>query len=67
MEEYDGLKSEVPEADLMILFSCKGRHAALGPLIEDEIIIGTNHPARTRQMQHEKGSQDFYKNYLGSS
>jgi len=37
VEEYNYLKAEVPEADLMILFSCKGRHAALGPLIEDEI------------------------------
>lgn len=37
VEEYDNLKTDVPDADLMILFSCKGRHAALGPLIEDEI------------------------------
>jgi hypothetical protein len=37
VEEYDDLKSDLPEADLMILFSCKGRHAALGPMIEDEI------------------------------
>ncbi len=25
------------DADALILFSCKGRHAALGPLIEDEV------------------------------
>ncbi len=37
LEEFEGLRDEIPEADLMLLFSCKGRHAALGPLIEDEI------------------------------
>ncbi len=37
VEEYNDLQKEIPEADLMILFSCKGRHAALGMLIEDEI------------------------------
>lgn len=37
IEEYSVLQEEKPDADLMILFSCIGRHAALGPLIEDEI------------------------------
>lgn len=37
LEEFGDLKKDVPDADLMLLFSCKGRHAALGPLIEDEI------------------------------
>lgn len=34
---YQNLKDEVPDADALILFSCKGRHGAFGPLIEDEI------------------------------
>ena len=38
IQEFGHLQYESPEADLMVLFSCKGRHAALGPLIEDEII-----------------------------
>lgn len=37
IEEFQGLKNDAPEADALILFSCKGRHGALGPLIEDEI------------------------------
>lgn len=37
IEEFQGLKNKTPEADALILFSCKGRHGALGPLIEDEI------------------------------
>jgi hypothetical protein len=37
VEEYSVLQKEKPEADLMILFSCVGRHAALGPMIEDEV------------------------------
>jgi hypothetical protein len=35
--EFGSLKKDFPEADALILFSCKGRHAALGPLIEDEV------------------------------
>ena len=35
--EFNQLKEEAQEADALVLFSCKGRHAALGPLIEDEI------------------------------
>ena len=38
IQEFGHLQHESPETDLMVLFSCKGRHAALGPLIEDEII-----------------------------
>mgnify|MGYP000002896258 FL=1 len=37
IEEYSLLQKENPKVDLMILFSCVGRHAALGPMIEDEI------------------------------
>lgn len=37
IEEFDEWRQEVEKADALILFSCKGRHAALGPLIEDEI------------------------------
>lgn len=33
----------VQEADALILFSCKGRHAALGPMIEDEVKGIYNH------------------------
>ena len=35
--EFQSFKNEIPEADALILFSCKGRHAALGPFMEDEI------------------------------
>jgi hypothetical protein len=38
IEEFGALQTKVPETELALLFSCKGRHAALGPLIEDEII-----------------------------
>lgn len=38
IQEFGHLQYQAPEADLMVLFSCKGRHAALGPLIEDEIV-----------------------------
>lgn len=37
VEEFGRFSAVHPEADALILFSCKGRHAALGPLIEDEI------------------------------
>lgn len=37
IQEFQDLKNKTPEADALILFSCKGRHGALGPLIEDEI------------------------------
>lgn len=34
---FQDLKTKMTDADALILFSCKGRHAALGPMIEDEI------------------------------
>lgn len=37
VNEFGTLKNDFPEADALILFSCKGRHAALGPLIEEEV------------------------------
>ena len=37
IKEFEDLKNRAPKADALILFSCKGRHAALGPLIEQEI------------------------------
>lgn len=37
IEGFQTLKDKAPEADALILFSCKGRHGAFGPLIEDEI------------------------------
>ncbi|MEZ4688332.1 MAG: FIST N-terminal domain-containing protein [Bacteroidia bacterium] len=36
-EETQYLKRAIPDADILILFSCKARHIALGPLIYDEI------------------------------
>ncbi|MEO1628214.1 MAG: FIST N-terminal domain-containing protein, partial [Bacteroidota bacterium] len=30
-------KQDAVESDALILFSCKGRHAALGPMMEDEV------------------------------
>lgn len=37
IEEFGKLKKETPEADGIILFSCKGRHGAFGPLLEKEV------------------------------
>ena len=37
IEEFGGLEDSIKDIDMSILFSCKGRHAALGPMIEDEI------------------------------
>jgi hypothetical protein len=37
VSEFEAWKKQAEEADALILFSCKGRHAALGPLIEDEV------------------------------
>ena len=31
------LKQQIPEADALIMFSCKARHQALGPLVEEEV------------------------------
>ncbi len=35
--EIKEFKTEVPETDAMIMFSCKGRKVAFGPMMEDEI------------------------------
>lgn len=35
--EFGDWRPQAAEADALVLFSCKGRHAALGPLIEDEV------------------------------
>lgn len=35
-ERVSALKSAIPEADAMIMFSCKARHLALGPMTGDE-------------------------------
>lgn len=37
IHEFGTLKNQVEEADGIILFSCKGRHGAFGPLLEKEI------------------------------
>jgi hypothetical protein len=43
--EFGDWKQYAEDADALVLFSCKGRHAALGPMIEDEV----------------KGIYDFWK------
>lgn len=35
--EFANFHDSFPEADALLLFSCKGRHSALGPFIADEI------------------------------
>jgi hypothetical protein len=35
--EFEGFKDVIEKPDALLLFSCKGRHAALGPFLEDEI------------------------------
>jgi hypothetical protein len=37
LAEVRAFQHRVPDADALILFSCKGRHMALGPLAEDEV------------------------------
>lgn len=37
VEEFGQLKQTTQEADAAILFSCKGRHGAFGPVLEEEI------------------------------
>ena len=37
IEEFKELKDKTPEADAIILYSCKGRHGAFGPSLEDEV------------------------------
>jgi len=36
-QEFSKLKEHVPEADAILVFSCKARHQAMGPLVEEEI------------------------------
>lgn len=43
ISEFKELNISVPEADALVLFSCIGRHAAFGPLLEDEIKGIYNH------------------------
>ena len=35
--EFQDFKTNEVEADALILISCKGRHAAFGPMLEDEV------------------------------
>jgi hypothetical protein len=37
LDEFRAFHRRAPAADALILFSCKGRHMALGPLAEDEV------------------------------
>ena len=37
ISEFSLLQKDFPEADALILFSCKGRHGAFGPMLEDEV------------------------------
>ncbi|KAA3638419.1 MAG: hypothetical protein DWQ02_05165 [Bacteroidetes bacterium] len=37
INEFGSFKNKIEEADGIILFSCKGRHGAFGPLLEKEI------------------------------
>jgi hypothetical protein len=36
--EFEGFKDVINSPDALLLFSCKGRHAALGPFLEDEVM-----------------------------
>ncbi len=37
IDEFRALNQLIPQADALILFSCMGRYAAFGPLLDDEI------------------------------
>lgn len=37
ISEFGDFKIQSDKADALILYSCKGRHTALGPMIEDEV------------------------------
>jgi hypothetical protein len=37
IEQMSEFKRQIPKSDAMVLFSCKGRQLALGPMIEDEV------------------------------
>lgn len=43
INEFKTLNEAIPEADALILFSCVGRHAAFGPLLENEVEGIYNH------------------------
>jgi hypothetical protein len=37
IEQMSEFNQQIPRSDAIVLFSCKGRHLALGPMVEDEI------------------------------
>ena len=37
IEQMSEFNRQIPRSDAIVLFSCKGRHLALGPMVEDEI------------------------------
>jgi hypothetical protein len=37
IEKMSEFNRQAPEADAIVLFSCKGRHLALGPMVEEEV------------------------------
>ncbi|MGD9321778.1 MAG: FIST N-terminal domain-containing protein, partial [Desulfobacteraceae bacterium] len=37
IEQMSEFHQQIPESDAIVLFSCKARHMALGPMVEDEI------------------------------
>jgi hypothetical protein len=37
LEHMSEFSKQNPRSDAIVLFSCKGRHLALGPMVDDEI------------------------------
>ncbi|MGD8523131.1 MAG: FIST N-terminal domain-containing protein [Desulfobacterales bacterium] len=37
IEQVSAFHQQIPKSDAIVLFSCKARHMALGPMVEDEI------------------------------
>jgi hypothetical protein len=37
IEQMSEFHQQIPKSDAIVLFSCKARHMALGPMVEDEI------------------------------
>lgn len=37
VEQFSAFNQQIPKADAIVLFSCKARHLALGPMVKDEI------------------------------
>ena len=37
IEQMSEFNRQIPKSDAIVLFSCKARHVALGPMVEDEI------------------------------